>query len=89
MRTRRQPTSSSAEAERRPRPAVRDYALEFVVATVLGALPGTRRLDRWWVRQSWRKILLYRLVTAAVAVALAQWGESYSRRVDISQDNAE
>ena len=88
MGTRRQPASSSDEAQRLPGPAVRDYALEFAVATLLGALPGTRRLDQWWVRQSWRRILLYRLVTAAVAIALVQWGESYSGRVSMGQDDS-
>lgn len=79
MGTRRQPASSSDEAQRLPGPAVRDYALEFAVATLLGALPGTRRLDQWWVRQSWRRILLYRLVTAAVAVALDEQPRKHLR----------
>jgi hypothetical protein len=89
MGTRRRSSSSNGEAERRLRPDVRDHALQFAVATVLGALPGTRRLDQWWCRQSWRRILLYRLLTAAAATALVQWGESYSRRVTVGQDNAD
>ena len=86
---RSEPTSSSGVSERRARPGVRYYALEFGVVTVLGALPGTRRLDQWWVRQSWRRILIYRLVSAAVGVDLIEWGERYSRRAGMSREDAD
>lgn len=63
---------------RRDGPASRSSAhvsvVELAGATVLGALPGTRRLDRWWIRQSWRRVLVYRLAAAAIGVALHEWG---------------
>lgn len=47
---------------------MRRKAIEFLVVVVLGASPGSRRLNRWWSRQPLRRILLYRFCVAAVYV---------------------
>lgn len=77
---------------RRSGPASRSSAhlsaVEFAGATVLGALPGTRRLDRWWIRQSWRRVLGYRLAAAAIGVALHQWGRKASQQTGTPRSKA-
>jgi hypothetical protein len=43
------------------------------IAAVLGALPGTRRFQSWWVRRSYRAMFALHLGWMLAFVLLREW----------------